>query len=233
MTNFNFKLNSIPNWVWWSFFPTFGGLALVYAGHKSKTPAWIALGLGITTAAIILSSYNVSAFIWIFQIGTAFYLKKRFLLKTIPKSQLTPEDTETAKLLAETRGQVDINTCSKDDLVYALGLPIVYANKIDAKRKEGYIFTQLEELAEVAGLPQNYLPRLAQLIIFNYKIQKSTDFSWNPINTLSTQELVDCGLDLTIAQKITAERERGGLYKTVGDVTQRTAISLDIYRHLL
>lgn len=233
MTNSNFQINRIPNWVWWSFFPTFGGLALVYAGHKSKTPSWIALGLGITTAALILSSYNVSAFIWLLQIGIAFSLKKTFLLKTLPTGQVIPTDTETRQLLPQARGQVDINTCSKDDLVYALGLPIVYANKIDAKRKEGYFFTQLEELTELAGLPQNYLPRLAPLIVFNYKIQKSTDFSWNPINTLSTQELVDCGLDLIIAQKIIAERERGGLYKSVGDVTQRTTISLDIYRHLL
>jgi DNA uptake protein ComE-like DNA-binding protein len=233
VTNFNSQVNRIPNWVWWSFCPTFGGLALVYAGHKSKTPAWVALGLGITTTALILSSHNVAAFIWLLQIVIAFSLKKKFLLKTIPKSELISTDTETHKLLPEVYGKVDINTCSKDELVYALGLPIVYANKIDAKRKEGYIFTQLEELTEVAGLPENYLPRLAPLIVFKYQVQKSTDFSWSPINTLSTQELVDCGLDLTIAHKITAERERGGLYKSVGDVTQRTAVSLDIYRHLL
>jgi DNA uptake protein ComE-like DNA-binding protein len=233
VTNFNSQINRIPNWVWWSFCPTFGGLALVYAGRKSKTPAWVAFGLGITTTALILSSHKLAAFIWLVQIVTAFSLKKTFLLKTIPKSELIPTDTETAKLLAEARGTVDINTCSKDDLVYALGLPIVYANKIDAKRKEGFIFTQLEELTEVVGLPENYLPRISPLIVFNYQVQKSTDFAWSPINTLSTQELVDCGLELTIAHKITAERERGGLYKSVGDVAQRTAVSLDIYRHLL
>jgi hypothetical protein len=55
---------------------------------------------------------------------------------------------------------MDINIYSRDEMVWHLGLPILYANDIDAIRTEGYRFTCIEELSEIAGLPESYLPKL-------------------------------------------------------------------------
>lgn len=225
-------LKTNPKWVWWSFFPTFGGLAIAYAGYKSQTSSWIALGLGITSAAMVLSSTNLILGVWLFQIGTAFYIKKRYLIKTAPKGALISEDVRTVQLIAATRGKVDINSCSKDDLVYELGLPIVYANDIEALRNEGYIFTYLEELSELAGIPESYLRRLAPLLVFSYDYKKEADFSWRRLNTLSLQELVACGLDSSVAEKIIQERQNGA-YKSLIEVRRRTNLPLSCYSHLI
>ncbi|MGB3207871.1 MAG: helix-hairpin-helix domain-containing protein [Crinalium sp.] len=226
-------LQQTPNWVWWSFFPAFGGLAIAWAGYKSNTTNWLLLGAGITTAALALSSTHLALLIWLFQIATAFYLKKRYLIKTSAKGLLIPEDRQTAQLMADIHGKIDINNCSKDDLVKALGLPIVYANNIESLQNEGYLFTHLEELHEIAGIPESYLPRLAPLIIFSYDLNKEIDCSWKRLNIFSTEELMRCGLEASVAQKITQERQRRGEYKSVLDVKHRTGIPFQYYRILL
>lgn len=226
-------LKKTPNWFWWSFFPTFGGLAIAYAGRKSNTPAWTWLGIGIAGVALVLTSSELGLLVWLFQIGTAFSIKKPFLIKTYPKRLPLPEDTETANLIAETRPKIEINSCSKDELVYGLELPIVYANNIESLRNEGYIFTYLEELSEIASIPESYLSRIAPLVIFSYDFKKETDFSWRRLNTLSQPELVACGLDSAVAQKIIEERKRRGAYSSLMDVRRRTGLPLSSYRHLI
>ena len=115
-------------------FPHLGGLAICYAGYRTKTPAWLVIGLGITLGAIALSSSTLIGLIWIAQVSTALYLRKAFLIKSCPKSQLVPSDRHLAQLIARHHGKIDINQCSKNDLVYHLGLPIVYANKPLARK---------------------------------------------------------------------------------------------------
>lgn len=221
-----------PSWVWLSFFPIFGGLAITYAGYKSKTKVWMVLGVGITGVSFILSSTGAAALIWLTQIGVAFYLKKKFLAKTYPKNLPIPEELQLAKLVINTRDKVDINQCSKNELVNGLGLPIVYANNIESVLNEGYIFTHIEELVEIAGIPENYINRLAPLMIFSYDYKKEADFSWRRLNAYSIDELVACGLDGAIAEKIVAERQRRGDYKSLVDVKQRTGLPLKTYLHL-
>lgn len=221
-----------PSWVWLSFFPIFGGLAISYAGYKSKTKVWMVLGVGITGVSFILSSTGVAAVIWLTQIGVAFYLKKKFLAKTYPKNLPIPEELQLAKLVINSRDKVDINQCSKNELVNGLGIPIVYANNIEPVLNEGYIFTHIEELVEIAGIPENYINRLAPLIIFSYDYKKEADFSWRRLNTYSIDELIACGLDGAIAEKVVAERKRRGEYKSLVDVKQRTGLPLTTYLHL-
>ena len=221
-----------PSWVWLSFFPIFGGLAISYAGYKSKTKVWMVLGVGITGVSFILSSTGVAAVIWLTQIGVAFYLKKKFLAKTYPKNLPIPEELQLAKLVINSRDKVDINQCSKNELVNGLGIPIVYANNIESVLNEGYIFTHIEELVEIAGIPENYINRLAPLIIFSYDYKKEADFSWRRLNTYSIDELIACGLDGAIAEKVVAERKRRGEYKSLVDVKQRTGLPLTTYLHL-
>ncbi|MFW6359057.1 MAG: helix-hairpin-helix domain-containing protein, partial [Chroococcales cyanobacterium] len=214
-------LKKTPQWVWWSFFPAFGGLAIAYAGRKSNTPNWLWLGLGLTSAGIILASTELGIIIWIAQIAIAFSIRKPFLIKTSPRGMLI-SDTQTAELVAEIRGKVDINNCSKDQLVYELGLPIVYANDIEMCLHEGYIFTYLEELSDIVGIPENYLKKIAPLVTFTYDYKKESDYSWRRLNSLSVQELVSCGLDTIVAQRIVEERLLRGTYNSVVDVKRRT-----------
>ena len=217
-----------PPWVWLSLIPALGGLAIAYAGYKSKTNAWIVLGVGLTGLGLILSSSSVVGLIWLAQIGVAFYLKTKFLAKVYPKNLPIPEETELASLVANSRNKIDINECAKNEL----GLPIVYANNIESLLNEGYIFTHAEELTEIAGIPENHVARIAPMITFSYNYKKEADFSWKRLNIYSTDELIGCGLDAAIAEKIVAERQRRGNYKSLIEVKQRTGLPLATYRNI-
>lgn len=222
----------IPKWVWWSAVPGFGGLAIAFAGEKIKNNSCIALGLTLTLVALLVTETSWFVPIWLTQIGLAFYLRKPFLLKTYPQQPLS-EDAVTSSIIASFRGKIDINQCSKNELVYQLELPIVYANDIEALRNEGYIFTDLEELIDLVGIPESTVKRIAPLITFTYDYKKELDLSWRRLNTYSISELVACGLDSAVAMKIVTEREQRGDYKTVIDVKRRTGLPLKFYRQIL
>ncbi|MEH2283965.1 MAG: helix-hairpin-helix domain-containing protein [Nostoc sp.] len=221
-----------PAWVWLSLIPTLGGFAIAYAGYKSKTNTWIVIGISTSVLALALSANGLAVVIWLAQIGLAFYLKKSYLVKIYPKNLPIPEEQELAKLVASTRDQVDINECSKHELVNYLGLPIVYANNIESLMNEGYVFTHVEELIEIAGIPEKQVARITPLITFGYNYKKEADFSWKRLNTYSTEELITCGLDGAIAEQIVAERQQRGEYKSLIDVKQRTGLPLTTYRHI-
>jgi DNA uptake protein ComE-like DNA-binding protein len=225
-------LRQTPNWVWYSFIPGFGGLAICYAGQKSNIRSWIGWGAGLTVAALALSSTNFASIIWIAQIVTAFSFKKRYLIKTAPRGLLVPATATNAEELANVRGKIDINECTKDDMVRILGLPIVYANDIESLQNEGYIFTHAEELAEIAGVPESHVRRIAPMICFSYNYQKEARFTWKRLNILSPEELIQSGLDRVVAEKIVRERQIQGEYKSVIDVKRRTGLPFDSYRHL-
>lgn len=221
-----------PAWVWLSLIPTLGGFAIAYAGYKSKTNTWIVIGISTSVLALALSANSLAVVIWLAQIGLAFYLKTSYLVKTYPKNLPIPEEQELAKLVASTRDQVDINECSKHELVNYLGLPIVYANNIESLMNEGYVFTHVEELIEIAGIPEKQVARITPLITFGYNYKKEADFSWKRLNTYSTEELITCGLDGAIAEQIVAERQQRGEYKSLIDVKQRTGLPFTTYRHI-
>ncbi len=232
MSQSKFWFQQTPAWVWLSLIPTLGGFAIVYAGYKSKTKTWVVIGISISTLALALSANSLAFAIWMAQIGVAFYLKKYYLVKTYPKNLPIPEEQELAKLVANTREKVDINECSKHELVNYLGLPIVYANNIESLMNEGYVFTHVEELIEIAGIPEKQVARITPLITFSYNYKKEADFSWKRLNTYSTDELITCGLDRAIAEQIVAERQQRGEYKSLIDVKQRTGLPFNTYRHI-
>ncbi|MFN6486194.1 MULTISPECIES: helix-hairpin-helix domain-containing protein [unclassified Nostoc] len=221
-----------PAWVWLSLIPTLGGFAIVYAGYKSKTNTWIGIGISISTLALAFSANSLAFPIWMAQIGVAFYLKKSYLIKIYPKNLPVPEEQELAKLVASTRDKIDINECSKHELVNYLGLPIVYANNIESLMNEGYVFTHVEELIEIAGIPEKQVARITPLITFSYNYKKEADFSWKRLNTYSTPELIACGLDGAIAEQIVTERQQRGEYKSLIEVKQRTGLPFTTYRHI-
>lgn len=234
----------IPVWVWCSLIPTFGGLSIAYAGRKSHTSQWVSLGLGIFALAIALNSYPVATGIWLFQIVVAFSIKDKFLAKTLPSQNYsTISSYPAAQSLphldrahlhgTHLHGKLDINTCSKDEMIRRLNLPIVYANDIEAIRKEGYQFTHIEELSEIAGLPESYLSKLQPLILFAYDIRKDDYFSWRRLNTCSISELAAFGVTEDIAQAIVSERLSRGDYRSVVDVKKRTGLPFKAYQSLL
>ncbi|MEE3716958.1 helix-hairpin-helix domain-containing protein [Tumidithrix elongata RA019] len=228
-----------PNWVWYSFIPYFGGLSLAYAGSKANTPAWIGAGVGLTIISFSIVSLPIDLFtpiffaIWGCQVGLAFYLKRSFLIKTYPQDLALPEDPSLAKSLAGSRSKIDINACSKNDLVNGLGLPIVYANDIESLQNEGYIFTSVEELTEVVGIPPTTVQRIEPLITFSYNYRNEAAFSWKRLNVLSANELVEVGLTPEVAAAIAAERQRRGEFRSLMDVKKRTGLPLSSYRQLM
>ncbi len=183
-----------------------------------------------------LLSYQIvslSGIIWIAQIATAIALKKEFLAKTYPNSLTNSQESQLIKLIAKHRDKIDINNCSKHDLVHSLDLPIVYANEIEEMKREGYNFTSLEELSELIGIPEATLTRIEPLVSFGFDINREIHHSWRRLNVLSMDELVSLGLHLNAAKIIVLERQQRGGYKSFLDFKKRTKLPLHIYRHIL
>jgi DNA uptake protein ComE-like DNA-binding protein len=214
-----------PTWVWLSFVPLFGGLAIVYAGHKSKTPNWIYLGLGVSVTALVTLSTSYAFLVWLFQIAASFYLKTAFLSKTRLRIHTVGLDNLSDNQFLPTNvGSIDINSCSKDELVRCLGLPIVYANDIKSLQDEGFVFTYLEELSEIAGLPETYLKQLERRLIFLYDYRKDINASWRRVNVCSVENLTAIGIKIEVANKIIQDRDTKGEYRSVMDIKRRTNI---------
>jgi TM2 domain-containing membrane protein YozV/DNA uptake protein ComE-like DNA-binding protein len=125
---------------------------------------------------------------------------------------------------------IDINNCSKDELVRTLEIPIIYANNIESLKNEGYIFTHMAELLGIAGMPESYLGKLAGKVIFTYNTNKEMACSWQRLNVMSIDELVMAGLSGNVAQKIVTERENNGEYRSVIDIKRRTNIPFHSYK---
>jgi DNA uptake protein ComE-like DNA-binding protein len=225
-------LKQTPTWFKYAFIPVFGGLAIAYAGDRAKVRIWTNIGLVLTFASIVLFHSEATIGLWLVQVMVALSIKKTFLQKTLPPG-IPIIDVETAKIVAQNQGKIEINTCSKNDLVYRLNLPIVYANNIESLRHEGYIFTYLEELSELAEIPPHYLPRLEPLVTFSYDYKQETDFSWRRLNSYSVEELINCDINPEAAAKIVSERNSGGAYKSLIDVRNRTGIPISVYKHLV
>jgi DNA uptake protein ComE-like DNA-binding protein len=216
MSNLVSQKSSIPAWVWLAIIPSFGGLALVYRAKSLKNKLWLYLGIGITVSAFIFHSSSIALGIWlaqsIFAIWFNHHLNRGNKISPFP---------------------IDINTCSKHDLVYHLNLPIVYANDIEAVKNAGYLFTHLEELSEIAGLPENYLKQLANLVVFSYNINLEVPTSWRRVNSYSQEELIQAGLETRVAAKIIQEREANGIYRSALEISKRTDLPLTTFQHLI
>lgn len=225
--------NKTPQWCWYSLIPWFGGGALIYAGNKTNKQGWMVMGAALVAGALVLGSWIAGLvwLVWLVQVAIAFHLKPQYLIAVAPKG-VAIKDIQTAQLMAAAHGQVDINTCSQDDLVYRLNLPIVYANDIEMLRQEGYIFTDVTELTEVVGIPEHKIQHLEPLITFSYDIKKEAEISWRRLNTLGLEDLIICGVEPAIARKIILERQNGH-FSSVLDVKKRTGIPVQAYKHLI
>lgn len=222
----------IPSWIWISFIPVFGGIAHIYAGWKGKKKPWMVWGSSFIAGSIIIGSLSpqLNLLVWLGQIITAFMFRREYLIATAPKGVLIPS-SQVALLMAEKKGQIDINQCTKDEIVYDLGLSIVYANDIALMRNEGYVFTDINELSDIVGIPESTLRRIEPLIVFRYYDHK--EVSWQRLNSSSVEELINHGIEPVNAEKIVAERTNRGTYKSLIDVRKRTGIPISVYQHLV
>ncbi len=220
-----------PTWVWFSLLPGLGSLGLCYAGIKIRNPLWTGVGAGITLLSVALLSSAWVVPLWILQIFVAFRLRRPFLLKTYPLTYPLPLDPSLIPLIAATRPPVDINTCSKDDMIKQLGLPLAYANDIEVLQRNGYQITSIEDLIDVAGIPESVAHQIEPLLVFQYDFNREAKASWRRFNTYTQDELVAVGFDETIAQRILEERTTRGDFRSVVDLKKR--VGIDINRHQL
>ncbi len=216
-----------PNWVWFSFIPLFGSMAIIYAGSKAKISKWMYLGAGVFAVSLFSGSTGIFYIAWLAQICISFNIKEAFLRKTFSPGS---DNFDRYQATSIPNVQLDINNCSKDELVRVLGIPIVYANDIESLKNEGYTFTHVEELSEIAGLPESYLGKLAGKVIFTYNNNKEVEYSWQRLNVMSVDELVIAGLDGSIANKIVTERETNGEYRSIIDIKRRNSIPFHSYK---
>jgi len=214
-----------------------GGGAIAYAGSHTKSKTWIGIGAGFVAVAVIIYSIpflsKLAFLVWIAQIGTAFLLKREYLIRTFPKNHLLPDDPKLLAAIALHRPKVDINTCSKNDLVNILGLPIVYANDIASLKAEGFIFTSIEDLHDILEIPNSTLSRIAPIVAFSYDYRQEAGYSWKRFNSMSAEDLIILGLEQKVALAIAAERKNRGEFKSVMDIKKRTGIPFRAFSQLV
>ncbi|AFY95823.1 helix-hairpin-helix domain-containing protein [Chamaesiphon minutus] len=229
-------LKRIPDWVWWSLCPVFGALAIAYAGYKTKTDRWMQIGGGMGAVVFLASWAGWSGLVFLaipIQFGLAMNIKNPYLVKIAPRGAILPSDRQTAQLIAEVRGKVDINKCTKDDLVHILGLPIAYSNNIEAIKAEGYMFTHIEELTSLADVPEKYCQAIEPMVVFNYYEKDDDPIDWQRLNILPRSELIELGLDPDSATVICNERQLHGAYRSLVEVKRRTGLPIALYKHLI
>ena len=229
-------LRRIPNWIWWSLCPVFGAVPIAYAGYSTKTDKWLQIGGGMSAIVWLAALAGQSWLVYLavpIQFGIAMSIKNSYLIKSAPRGTILPTDRQTAQLIANVRGRVDINKCSKDELVHVLGLPIAYANNIESIKAEGYMFTHVEELTELADLPEKYRVAIEPMIAFNYYEKSEDPIDWQRLNVLPMSELVELGLDRHSAITICNERQKHGAYRSLVEVKRRTGLPIALYKHLI
>jgi len=224
-----------PPWINVALIPIIGGGAIAYAGYVIKNNTWIAIGVSfacISAVATFLPNWAYPLIFWSMYLGqiiTAFMFKQEFLAKTYPRHLPLPNDTKLFQAVAAGRPKVEINSCSKDDLVNRLGISIIYANDIMALRDEGYTFTYAEELTEILGIPPTTVQKISPFITFSYYEQQYS--SWKRVNHLKVEELIGLGLESQVAIAIAQERTNGE-YKSLMDIKKRTGIPFNSFRQL-
>jgi DNA uptake protein ComE-like DNA-binding protein len=225
-----------PLWVKLSWIPLLGNGALIWAGLKAKNPLLTIIGGALFAGfgGIFLTNlYQFIQYIYILQVVIAYSFKTDFLIRTFPDHLALPSDTGLAQKVISWRGKIDINSCSKDDLVRGLGISLIYANDIFVLRESGHIFTHAEELTEMIGIPESTVNRIKSVITFSYNQMQESYVSWRRANNLSLAELTMIGLELPVAEAIIRERNRGGQYKSIVDITKRTGLPVNSFRPLI
>ena len=205
------------NAFWLSFIPVLGGLAIVREGNRLSATKFSQLGWGVFALSVVTAIGGNIGLAWLLQIALAFWFKRAYA--SVAPPPFLP--------------QVDFNSCSKNDLVRVLGLPIVYANDIDLIRNEGYLFTHAEELTEIAGIPEEQVRRIEPQLIFSYNAAKDGGASWRRVNFLSSDEMTAFGITAEVAQKIVDERTRRGDYRSAVDIKRRIGIAFCDYKRLI
>jgi DNA uptake protein ComE-like DNA-binding protein len=109
----------------------------------------------------------------------------------------------------------------------------VYANNIESLKDEGYVFTHLEELTELADVPEKYCEVVEPLVAFNYYDKSSYISNWQRLNQLPMSELIELGIDRDSAAVIIDERQLRGSYRSLLDVKRRTGLPISLYKHIV
>ncbi len=133
------------------------------------------------------------------------------------------------------KNKLDINNCSTNDLVHIAGLLPNHAENIALIRSEGYQFLGLEDLTELADIPDNFCRKIEPFISFYY-YEKSGDFyptNWQQLNSLSMSELIEMELDRDVAMKICDERHQNGEYRALVEVKRRTGLPISAYKRII
>jgi hypothetical protein len=234
----NLDLKARPDWVWWTLCPVIGGLVIIYISRRDRFTDWEHWGWGLTAlGAIALFSAKLIPVLLLVSGGiswlVAMYFKREYLIKHAPRGSILPTDRTMSEFVAKVRGRVDLNKCSKDDLVRELGLPIVYAHDIDLVRSSGYIFTHIEELSDLVGIPDRLCQIIEPLIVFNYYDEDGYQSNWQRLNLLPSSELIELGLEPGIARAIEIERQQSGKFKSIVDVCRRTGLPINHYQALM
>jgi DNA uptake protein ComE-like DNA-binding protein len=211
-------------WLWLALFPSLGGITFIVWGAQNKNRRALFGGAAFLIVGGIFSvDSSLGGAIWLLQIFSAF--------KVLPL--LSSLNSIEASKHPKLKGKLDVNGCSKNELVHLLDMPIVYANEIEEIRAEGLRFTEFDDLANLTSIPNDYLAKIRPYLKFEFDYAQETGDSWRKLNYLSEDDLISIGVDKSAAIAIVKVRHAKGDYTSLIDVKRKTGIPLSRYRHIL
>lgn len=218
----------IPTWIRWTWVPIVGSLGLLQAGLVTRQRRWILISIGLGCLGLVaapLSGWG-SLGAWVAQIVLARVWRRPFLARTYPADWPLPRDPALVREIAPFRDPVDINRCTRHQLVHDLGLPIVYANEIESLRVQGSLMLSVDDLRNLVRLPEETIERLEPVLQFQYYSHEAEAVAWQRLNTDTQAQLVAHGWDPGVAAAIVQERRRGP-FRSPADAGQRVGFEVE------
>ncbi len=223
------KKKQIPNWLYLAAVPGLGWTALLFAGYQAKQRDWLLAALicgALSVTGLVTGIEGLVSLGWLAAILHLYVMRESY--QTYYRLVANPTYKTPTTL------GVDLNQATKDQLVYQLNLPITQANKILELRKSGVVFTSIEELAGYTGIALTRLRAVEPIMIFAYHEFGNAYEKWQRINTLNAAEISQAfQLPPELSQRLVQERDQNGLFHSLVELRQRSALPYDQLGKLL
>ena len=145
------------------------------------------------------------------------------------------QSVEEVALAASLGIKIDVNQATVDDWLRLPGLSIHQARSLVELSRNGVEFHCLEDIAAALGLSVQRLQPLAVILQFCYYDVESI-YAPQPINpNTATAEMLNNlpGIDSLLANKIVANRESAGYYRSLADFQNRLSLPSELIGQLM
>jgi DNA uptake protein ComE-like DNA-binding protein len=145
------------------------------------------------------------------------------------------QSVEEVALAASLGIKIDVNQATVDDWLRLPGLSIHQARSLVELSRNGIEFNCVEDIAAALGLSVQRLKPLSPVLQFCYYDLESI-YAPQPVNlNTATAEMLNNipGVDSLLANKIVANRETTGFYRSLVDLQNRLSLPAELIGQLM